>query len=243
MINGCFRVLGNRGSICWQVGNWVDAAEIIPLDSLVIPIFRRLGMKMRGRMVLMFGHGLHCTKRFSGRHETIVWATKSDDYHFDLDSIRVPQKYPNKRHYNGPNKGQLSGNPLGKNPGDVWEISNVKNRHPEKTNHPCQFPEELAERLVLGLSKLGQTILDPFAGSGTVGTVCYRLERRSVLIERAPEYVDIIRNRLGGSKPQARTRVSEKVALSPSIEDLFTVKPWLEGPSGRHCHSDPTVTP
>nr|WP_222414103.1 hypothetical protein [Rhizobium leguminosarum] len=56
MINECFRVFGNRGSICWQVGNWVDAAEIIPLDSLVIPIFRRLGMKIRGGVVWRFGH-------------------------------------------------------------------------------------------------------------------------------------------------------------------------------------------
>nr|WP_210271706.1 DNA methyltransferase [Rhizobium leguminosarum] len=56
VINECFRVLGNRGSICWQVGNWVDAAEIIPLDSLVIPIFRRLGMKIRGGVVWRFGH-------------------------------------------------------------------------------------------------------------------------------------------------------------------------------------------
>ncbi|WP_343227269.1 site-specific DNA-methyltransferase [Rhizobium laguerreae] len=113
----------------------------------------------------------------------------------------------------------------------------------QKTNHPCQFPEQLAERLVLDLSKPGQTVLDPFAGSGTVGAVCDRLERRSVLIERAPEYVDIIRNRLGGSKPQARTRVSETVALSPSIEDLFTAKPWLEGRPEDTAIPIQTVTP
>jgi len=157
------------------------------------------------------------------RHETIIWATKSDHYHFDLDSVRVPQKYPNKRHYKGPNIGQLSGNPLGKNPGDVWHISNVKNRHSEKTSHPCQFPEELVERLVMSMSKPGQVVLDPFAGSGTVGAVCNRLDRRSVLIERSPEYVDIIRDRLGGSKPHARTQVSGEIALDPSIDDLFSV--------------------
>jgi adenine-specific DNA-methyltransferase len=235
IIEECFRVLSAHGSICWQVGNWVDASEIIPLDSIVIPIFRRLGMKIRSRVVWTFGHGLHCTKRFSGRHETVVWATKSSDYHFDLDSIRVPQKYPNKRHYKGPNKGELSGNPLGKNPGDVWEISNVKNRHPEKTAHPCQFPEELVERLVLGLSKAGQTVLDPFAGSGTVGAVCNRLDRRSVLIERAPEYVEIIRDRLGAPRPEARSQVGGEVVLDPSIEDLLSLEPWLssgaEGPA------------
>jgi len=235
IIEECFRVLSANGSICWQVGNWVYASEIIPLDSIVIPIFRRLGMKIRSRVVWTFGHGLHCTKRFSGRHETVVWATKSNDYHFDLDSIRVPQKYPNKRHYKGPNKGELSGNPLGKNPGDVWEISNVKNRHPEKTTHPCQFPEELVERLVLGLSKAGHTVLDPFAGSGTVGAVCNRLDRRSVLIERAPEYADIIRDRLGAPKLVTRPQVGGEVVLDPSIEDLLSLEPWLssgaEGPA------------
>ncbi len=236
IIEECFRVLSANGSICWQVGNWVDASEIIPLDSIVIPIFRRLGMKIRSRVVWTFGHGLHCTKRFSGRHETIVWATKSNDYHFDLDSIRVPQKYPNKRHYKGPHKGELSGNPLGKNPGDVWEISNVKNRHPEKTAHPCQFPEELVERLVLGLSTPGQTVLDPFAGSGTVGAVCNRLDRKSVLIERAPEYAEIIRDRLGAPRPETRPQVGADVSLDPSIDDLFAVERWLksgaEGPAG-----------
>ncbi|WP_280138314.1 site-specific DNA-methyltransferase [Rhizobium sp. Root1220] len=99
----------------------------------------------------------------------------------------------------------------------------MKNRHPEKTSHPCQFPEDLVERLVIGMSKPGQTVLDPFAGSGTVGAVCNRLERRSVLIERAPEYVYIIRNRLGGANPQTRTQVNEEITLDPSINDVFSV--------------------
>ncbi len=196
IIADCYRILAPNGSICWQVGNYVNAGEIVPIDSIVIPIFRELGMKIRGRIVWTFGHGMHCTRRLSGRHETIVWATKSDDYRFDLDSIRVPQKYPQKRHYKGPKKGELSGNPLGKNPGDVWEISNIKNRHPEKTSHPCQFPEELVRRLVLPLTAPGDIVLDPFAGSGTVGAVCNDLGRRSMLIERDAEFCDVIRRRL-----------------------------------------------
>lgn len=199
MIEECHRLLSPTGSICWQVGNFVDSGEIIPLDSIVIPIIRDLGMKIRSRVVWTFGHGMHCTRRLSGRHDTVVWATKSDDYRFDLDAIRVPQKYPEKRHYKGPRKGELSGNPLGKNPGDVWEISNVKNRHPEKTDHPCQFPQELVRRLVSPLTKVGDVVLDPFAGSGTVGAVCNDLGRRSILIERDPGYCEIIRKRLGGS--------------------------------------------
>ena len=110
--------------------------------------------------------GLHCKKRLSGRYETILWFTKSDDYTFNLDPIRVPQKYPNKKYFKGKNKGKLSCNPLGKNPSDVWEIPNVKHNHVEKTEHPCQFPVELVDRLVLSLTNEGDVVFDPFLDLG-----------------------------------------------------------------------------
>jgi adenine-specific DNA-methyltransferase len=118
----CVRVLAEGGSICWQVGNYVDDGAIIPLDSLLYPIFASLGLKMRNRIVWHFEHGLHCSRRLSGRYETIMWFTKGDDYLFELDPIRVPQKYPGKKYFKGPKAGQYSCNPLGKNPGDVWTI-------------------------------------------------------------------------------------------------------------------------
>lgn len=198
IIGECHRLLGPQGAMSWQVGNHVHKGEVIPIDSLIIPLFRNLGMKVRNRVVWTFGHGLHCSKRLSGRHETIVWATKSDDYTFDLAAIRVPQKYPGKRYYKGPRKGELSGNPKGKNPGDVWDISNVKHNHPEKLDHPCQFPEELIDRLVLSLTAPGDVVLDPFAGSGTVGAVCNRLGRKSILVEREESYVRMAAQRLAG---------------------------------------------
>ena len=124
-------------------------------------------MKLRNRIVWHFEHGLHCSRRLSGRHETILWFTKSNAYTFHLDDIRVPPKYPNKRHFKGPKLGQLSCHPLGKNPGDVWIFPNVKNNHVEKTNHPCQFPVELAERLILALTSPGDLVLDPYMGVGS----------------------------------------------------------------------------
>lgn len=216
IVRECHRALSDDGSICWQVGNYVRDGEVVPLDSVMIPLFRSLGMKVRNRIIWSFGHGLHCANRLSGRHETVIWATKSDAYRFDLDAIRVPQKYPQKKYFKGPKKGELSGNPLGKNPGDVWEISNVKHNHPEKTAHPCQFPEELVRRLVLSLSKAGDVVLDPFSGSGTVGAVCNRLERRSILIEQEPAYVDIAQRRLAtptkpkGTAPAGRNALDKE---------------------------------
>lgn len=189
--------LKDGGSICWQVGNYVNSGEILPLDSIIISLMRAAGLKIRNRIIWTFGHGLHCTKRLSGRHETILWATKGDDYTFNLDPIRIPQKYPQKRYYKGPKKGQLSGNPLGKNPGDVWHITNVKHNHPEKTAHPCQFPEELVRRFMLALSNPGDLVVDPYAGSGTTGVVAQRLKRKAILIERDSNYVSIAQARLG----------------------------------------------
>jgi adenine-specific DNA-methyltransferase len=190
------RVTSDTGSLCWQVGNFVGGGEVIPLDSIIIPLMRDIGLKMQNRIVWSFGHGLHCRHRLSGRHETVVWATKGDDFKFNLDPIRVPQKYPEKKHYKGPKKGQLSGHPLGKNPGDVWDIPNVKHNHPEKTAHPCQFPEALIERLVASLTNKGDLIVDPYAGSGTTGAVAHRLDRRALLIERDPSYAAVARERL-----------------------------------------------
>ena len=82
VIEECVRVMAHDGSLCWQTGNYVRDGEIVPLDALLFPIFRNLGLKMRNRIVWHFEHGLHCTKRLSGRYETISWFTKSDDYVF-----------------------------------------------------------------------------------------------------------------------------------------------------------------
>ena len=189
--------LAEDGHLCWQVGNHVDRkGEIYPLDTLLYPVMKRLGLRMRNRIVWHFGHGLHCARRFSGRYEVIAWFSKSDDYVFNLDAVRVPSKYPGKKHYKGPKAGQYSCNPLGKNPGDVWEIPNVKNNHPEKTAHPCQFPIELVERLVLALTKPGDLVVDPYMGTGSALCAAVLHGRRGAGADTCREYVEIARRRL-----------------------------------------------
>jgi adenine-specific DNA-methyltransferase len=195
VIADCVRVVADRGSICWQVGNFVANGEVIPLDIVLYPFFAKHGLKLRNRIVWHFEHGLHCTKRLSGRHETILWFTKSDDYFFELDAVRVPQKYPGKKHFKGPKAGQLSGNPLGKNPGDVWVFPNVKNNHVEKTTHPCQFPVELVDRLVLSLTRPDDWVLDPFLGVGTTVASAIMRGRKGCGAEKLPAYAQIARDR------------------------------------------------
>lgn len=190
------RLLDTKGSICWQVGNHVDGGEIFPLDVLLYPLFKNHGLQLRNRIIWTFGHGLHCQKRFSGRHETILWFTKSEDYTFNLDPVRIPSKYPDKKHFKGPNKGQLSGNPLGKNPSDVWDIPNVKSNHIEKTEHPCQFPVGLIERLILSLTHPGENVLDPYMGVGSTAIAAIKNQRNAYGCDLDKGYVKIAKERI-----------------------------------------------
>jgi adenine-specific DNA-methyltransferase len=208
IIKQLVRVLSKSGSICWQVGNYVDNGEVYPLDIFYYQIFKKYGLKLRNRIIWHFGHGLHASKRFSGRYETILWFTKDDKYVFNLDNVRVPSKYPGKRHFKGEKKGELSGNPLGKNPSDIWEIllndweneiwdiPNVKSNHPEKTDHPCQFPIELVERCVLALTNENSWVLDPFMGVGSTLIASIKNNRNAVGIEKDEHYCKLAKNRI-----------------------------------------------
>ena len=202
------RILSNDGSICWQVGNFVENSEVFPLDILYYNHFKKHGLKLRNRIIWRFNHGLHASKRFSGRYETILWFTKSDNYTFNLDSVRIPSKYPGKRHFKGPKRGLPSCNPLGKNPSDVWEfvakewdeelwdIPNVKANHPEKTIHPCQYPIELIERCVLALTNEDDWVLDPYCGAGAAIIAALKNNRKAAGIDKETEYIFIAKQRI-----------------------------------------------
>jgi len=210
IIEKLVHLLDDEGSICWQVGNYVNpkSKEVIPLDIFYHDIFKKFNFILRNRIIWHFGHGLHASLRFSGRYETIMWYTKNSNYTFKLDSVRIPAKYPGKKSYKGEKKGQISGNPIGKNPSDVWvilkkewdkdlwEIPNVKAHHKEKTIHPCQYPIELVERCVLALTNEGDWILDPYAGVGSTLIAAIKNNRNSIGIEKYKKFIRIGEQRI-----------------------------------------------
>ncbi len=233
------RVLSPTGSLCWQVGNYVEDAEVFPLDIFFYPAFKDRGLKLRNRVVWHFDHGLHASKRFSGRYETLLWFTKTDDYTFNLDPVRVPSKYPGKTNYKqGENYGKPSGNPLGKNPSDfwktleqdweslVWDIPNVKSNHPEKTVHPCQFPIELIERCVLALTDVDDWLLDPYMGVGSALLAALKRGRRAMGCERDDAYVDVTRQRIAAlENGTLRYRPMGKPVWQPSGREKVSQVP------------------
>lgn len=243
IIDELVRTLSNKGSICWQVGNYVDKGEIFPLDIFYYQIFKKHGLQLRNRIIWHFGHGLHASNRFSGRYETILWFSKTDDYIFNLDNVRIPSKYPGKRHFKGPKKGQVSGNPLGKNPSDIWEIieqdwdkgmwniPNVKSNHPEKVDHPCQFPIELVERCILALTEENSWVLDPFSGVGSTVIGAIKNNRNAIGIEKEEAYCKIARQRIKDLKDgMLKLRPINKPIHKPTGNDKVSRIPeeWLK---------------
>jgi adenine-specific DNA-methyltransferase len=232
VIDLCIDKLKADGSICWQVGNHVDDGKVFPLDILLYPHFRDRGLHLRNRIIWHFEHGLHCSQRFSGRYETILWFTRADQrggYTFNLDPVRVPQKYPGKKYFKGPKRGQYSANPLGKNPGDVWVIPNVKHNHPEKTLHPCQFPVELVERLVLALTNPKDLVLDPYIGVGSTAVAAVLNDRRAAGADVERSYIDIARRRVQeAADGSARVRPRTRPVYEPPENSTLTRLPWGE---------------
>ncbi len=227
------RILKKGGSLCWQVGFHIKDSVSIPLDIIIYNIIQKINenlepdsqMLLRNRIIWTFGHGLNAEKRLSGRYETILWCTKGKEYTFNLDMIRVPQKYPGKKYYRGKKAGQFSGNPLGKNPSDVWEIPNVKANHVEKTDHPCQFPIVIPQRLIRALTNENDVVVDPFFGSGTTAVACVMEKRKFIGCELKKEYVAIAEERIAKAIEGTIEYRPDVPVIEPDLTQKVAQKP------------------
>ncbi len=146
---------------------------------------QEIGMYFNSWITWHYTQGIGKTKGFSPRHDDILMFTKSESFKFNLDKVRIPQKYYRERN-----------NMAGANPGDVWQFSHVHYSNPERENHPTQKPEGLIERIILASSDENDSVLDPFLGSGTTTRVCQQLNRSCIGIELNPEFVTMAENRL-----------------------------------------------
>lgn len=177
-LSECKRVLKKDGTIYVFMG--------VRYISYIYAIMEReLGFEFNSWITWYYTQGIGKTKGFSPRHDDILMFTKSKKFNFYLDNIRVPQKF-----YRSVN------NMRGANPGNVWEFSHVhycqKNRQP----HPTQKPEGLFERMILASSKEGDTVLDPFLGSGTALRVCQQTGRNGIGIDINSEFIENTKERL-----------------------------------------------
>jgi site-specific DNA-methyltransferase (adenine-specific) len=177
-IKECIRVLKPHGTIYIFMG--------VRFISYIYEILeRKHNLHFNSWITWFYTQGIGKTKGFSPRHDDILMFTKSKKFTFNLDDIRVPQKYYREKN-----------NMRGANPGNVWEFSHVHYCQENRQNHPTQKPEGIIERMILASTNEGDTVLDPFSGSGTTLRVCQQLNRNGIGIEINPEYIEMTKHRL-----------------------------------------------
>lgn len=178
------RLLKPMGSLYVFMGVRFIARLFIMLES-------EFKLSFNGWITWHYTQGMGRKTGFSPRHEDILYFTKSDQYTFNLDDIRIPQKYYRERN-----------NMVGANPGDVWQFSHVHYSNPERQSHPTQKPEALLERIIRASSNAGDLALDPFVGSGTTCKVAQALGRHWIGIDINPEYIAMSQRRLDSPEMQ-----------------------------------------
>ncbi len=142
-------------------------------------------LNFNGWITWHYTQGMGRKQGFSPRHEDILHFTKSTKFTFNLDEIRVPQKYFRRRN-----------NMTGANPGDVWQFSHVHYCSAEREDHPTQKPEGLLERMIRASSNPGDMVFDPFVGSGTTCRVAKALNRPWIGIDINPDYIAMSQKRI-----------------------------------------------
>ncbi len=196
-LNECYRVLKPNGTMYVFVG--------FRFISYIFQILEHeLNMKFINWISWHYTQGIGKTKGFSPRHDDILMFAKSSTYKFNLDDIRIPQKFYRKIN-----------NMRGANPGDVWEISHIHYCQKNRQEHPTQKPEAIVERMVLASSDENDVVLDPFCGSGTTLRVCQQLKRNAIGIELNSEYVEQIKERLN-QKFEGFDSIDERMLRVPN---------------------------
>ena len=164
--------------------------EILPLPYIGYDIMKENNFKIRNIITWTFNNMQNCTNRLSGRYENIVWGVKDlNNYIFNLDEIRIP--------YITKNDKRLVGG-IGRNPTDVWYFDRVNNMTKKKLNltHPTIYPLSMIVRILKMSSNVGDTILDPFAGSGTSLVAAKILNRKAIGFELDTKYKNECERRL-----------------------------------------------
>lgn len=190
------RLLTDDGSLMLNLGyvSVENCGRAVPIPYL---LWDKIPLYLNQEIVWNYSAGVACKNYLSPRNEKVLWYVKdSKNYVFNLDAIRDKNvKYPNSK-----KNGKLRVNTLGKNPSDVWEIAKVTtglNRSSkERTSHPCQFPTDLIDRLVLGFSRPHSIVFDPFVGSGTTFESCIKNKRYCIGFEIKKEYCEIAKKRI-----------------------------------------------
>ena len=222
-INELKRIIRPGGSIFWQTGytqSELNRSEIVPIDLLSYDLFRTEpnSLQLWDRIIWRYWGGHAFTKKFTNKHETLLWFVKPGaEPTFLVDAVREKSKEYDRRN-----------NFWGRNPGNVWEVDRVAHGSTEQTSHIAVFPEEISERIVRACSKPGDLVLDPFSGSGTVAKVARGLNRRWIGIEISPLYAYESCVRVGFQQSSVSDTLASELVKRLAFNDKPGTLPLLQ---------------
>lgn len=185
-----YRVLSNTGSMVIFGG--IQFRDVKSGDIIDIIQYARnyTKFKLINTIIWYYKNGMSAHRYFANRHEEVIWLAKTNDYYFNLDAVRVPYSEEQLQLALKDKRLNPENTRKGKNPTNVWEIGRLNGNSKERVGHPTQKPVEIIERFVKALSYQGSTVLDFFAGSGTVGRVCANEKRNCLMCDSSSTSID-----------------------------------------------------
>jgi site-specific DNA-methyltransferase (adenine-specific) len=186
-LRACRALLAPHGTLYFHI----DYREAHYCKLLLDEIFGRDAFL--NELIWAYDYGAKPRRRWPAKHDTIfVYVRTPGGHHYDADAV-------DREPYMAPGLVTAEKAARGKRPTDVWFHTIVPTTGREKTGYPTQKPEGVLRRIVQASSRPGGWCLDPFAGSGTLGAVCQKLDRRFVLIDSSPTAIDVMQRRLSGA--------------------------------------------
>ena len=195
-LNEAYRVLSKNGSMVIFGGIQFRDAKSGDLIDIIQYVRRNTGFKLINTIIWHYKNGMSAQRYFANRHEEIIWLVKSKDYYFDLDAVRVPYSEEDLKLALKDKRLNPDNVRKGKNPTNVWQIGRLNGNSKERVGHPTQKPVEIIERFVKSLSYPGSVVLDFFAGSGAVGSVCIAEGRHCLMCDSDSASVGYFQKRL-----------------------------------------------
>lgn len=183
-LDEAYRVLAKSGNMVIFGGIQFRNEKSGDLIDIIHYIRNNTEFKLINTIIWRYKNGMSAHRYFANRHEEVIWLAKSDDYYFDLDSVREPYAEKDLAVALKDKRLNPENTMKGKNPTNVWEINRLNGNSKERVGHPTQKPVEIITRFVKALSYPGSVVLDFFAGSGTTGRACVAEGRHCLMCDR-----------------------------------------------------------
>lgn len=195
-IDEAYRVLSDSGSIVIFGGIQFRDVKSGDIIDIIQYVRHHTKFKLINTIIWHYKNGMSTNRYFANRHEEAIWLAKTNNYYFDLDSVRVPYSDEQLALALKDKRLNPENTMKGKNPTNVWEIGRLNGNSKERVGHPTQKHVEIIDRFVKSLSYPGSVVLDFFAGSGTTGRVCIEDGRHCLMCDSDKSSKDFFKKHL-----------------------------------------------